>query len=151
MCVIKLSDIMIVCLSAKMPSENFSLCINALRLQNKDFSNLTFIFSCYIVAFGKNVVTLHPDKWRTKSEEFKSRFPIKGHERKTSGKWVKNVIRRTAHRQRYKLKFFTLHSSLSKQLRFKSASNPLQVRSLYRRYKGREAAKTRSDEHYEKE
>ena len=45
----------------KMPSENFSLCINALRLQNKDFSNLTFIFSCYIVAFEKIVVPLQAE------------------------------------------------------------------------------------------
>ena len=43
----------------KMPSENFILCINVLRAQNKDSSNQTFIFSCYIVAFGKIVVTLH--------------------------------------------------------------------------------------------
>ena len=28
----------------------------------------------------------------------------------TSGKYAKNAIRRTAHRQRYKLGFFTLHS-----------------------------------------
>ena len=43
----------------KMPSENFFLCINVLRAQNEDSLNLTFIFSCYIVAFEKIVVTLH--------------------------------------------------------------------------------------------
>ena len=44
-----------------MPSENFLLCISELRMHDKDFSNLTFIFSCYIVAFGKIVVTLQAE------------------------------------------------------------------------------------------
>ena len=65
---------------------------------------------------------------RVKSEEFKSRFPIKGHERKISEeRRVKNAIRRTAHRKRYKLKLFTINSSLLTPLQFptKSLPNPI--------------------------
>ena len=83
-----------------------------------------FEFSENIWSLRSNCVTLHPDKWRTKSEEwrrfssaaeggsqFKSRFPIKGHERKCEPRL---------------------------QLRFSFASNSLQIRSLGCPLKGRE-------------
>ena len=122
-----------------MSSENFLLCISELWTHNKDFSNLTFIFSCYIVAFGKNVVTLHPDKWRTKSEErrrfssaaeggsqFKSRFPIKGHER---NKWtIKSEECHSAHGPSPMVQTQIFHSSL---LTLHSLAAPLQVRTKF--------------------
>ena len=76
---------------------------------------------------------------RVKSEEFKSRFPIKGHERKISEeRRVKNAIRRTAIAKGTNSNFslFTLNSSLSKQLRCKSLPNPLQIPFRNGRLKG---------------
>ena len=53
---------MLDCVLFEMFSEILSLSINELQIQNKDFSNLTFIFSCYIVVFGEIVVPLQADK-----------------------------------------------------------------------------------------
>ena len=73
-----------------------------------------------------------PDKWRTKSEECRSRFPIKGHERKRVmgvGWWVLGdgwwrslrVRKKSPYAGRFRGSF---------QLRFSSVPKPFQVRSL---------------------
>ena len=53
-----ISDIMIVCLSPEMSSENIYLCINTLQAQNAFSSKLTFIFSGFVGALEENVVIL---------------------------------------------------------------------------------------------
>ena len=56
---------MIVCLSAKMPSENFSLCINELRVQSAISWGMTCIFPRVVSAIKIFVVTLQSENRRT--------------------------------------------------------------------------------------
>ena len=42
-----------------MPSENIYLCINTLQVRNAFSSELSYIFSCFVVITGKIVVPLH--------------------------------------------------------------------------------------------
>ena len=94
-----------------MSSENFLLCISELWTHNKVFSNLTFIFSCYIVAFGKNVVTLQAEsKWKMKSEKWKIQITLFNQRPRAE---ILTCI--------FHFSFFTFHLS-------KSASSPYQVR-----------------------
>ena len=98
-----------------MSSENFLLCISELRTHNKDFSNLTFICSCYIVAFGKNVVTLQAEsKWKMKSEKWKN----------TSHTFLVMAILENANLY---FSFFIVHFSF-KQVPCSSAASPYQIR-----------------------
>ena len=62
----------------KMPSENFSLCINELRAQSAFSSNLTCIFPRVVSAIKIFVVTLQSEN-KSKAYAIPHQIPTKSH------------------------------------------------------------------------